>query len=362
MINFDPGVGGNTTATSSQSQGSAGAQALGKLGSALGAVGKLAGALSNLSNPGDVISKLRSINLPSGGNVNGQITSAGAQWSGSEADKDWRVRLSLPTTQIYTGSPVLQPLKEAGGLIFPYTPQINISSQASYDEVTLTHQNFPAISYQNSKPDQITIMAPFNVEDSVQAQYWLAAVHYLRSLTKMFTGDIGAESGNPPPIILLNGYGDFVFKNIPVVVKSFSIELPQDTNYIATTVGQAFSSNGLAGPVAGAKPGVNTFLNNTSRLAGLAGALGRSDIALGLTGVALATGVISGLKNAANSNGSGVLAGAASGGGFQGASHVPAKSTINVTLLPIYSRESMRKFNLADFVGGKYVGNKVGYI
>jgi hypothetical protein len=157
-------------------------------------------------------------------------------------------------------------------------------------------------------------------------------------------------------------YGDFVFKNIPVVVKSFQIDLPQDTNYISTTVGQSFSATGLSGPVSGARPGVNTFLNNTSRLAGLAGALGRADIALGLTGVALAASTISGLQNAANSNGSGIAAGPAATGGFQGASHVPAKSTMIVTLLPIYSRESMRKFNLADFIGGKYVGNRVGYI
>jgi hypothetical protein len=32
-----------------------------------------------------------------GGNINASIRSAGAQWSGSEAAGDWRVRLSLPT-------------------------------------------------------------------------------------------------------------------------------------------------------------------------------------------------------------------------------------------------------------------------
>lgn len=356
MALFDIGAGINTVASGSQTIGSAG----GNLGSILGTAGKLAGALNNLSNPSQLISKLRSINLPSGGNASGQITSAGAQWSGREADNDWRVRLSMPTIESFTGSPVLKPLVDAGGMVFPYTPQINLSSSANYEETSITHQNYQFINYTNSKTDQITITAPFNVEDAVQAQYWLAAVHFFRSITKMFSGDLGAAAGNPPPVILLNGYGDYVFKNIPVVVKSFSIELPQDVNYIATTVGKTFATSGISGPSSG--PQSNWTVGKTSAvLAGVAGAFGSARVAQVLGGVALASGAISALQNAKNSGGilNNPFAGGSSTGG---ASHVPVKSSITVTLMPIYSRESMRKFNLADFVGGKYVGNNVGYI
>lgn len=350
---FDVGAGINTSSSGAKVQGSS----VASLGSAVGTVGKLAGALNNLSNPGDLISKLRSINLPTGGNAIGQLTSAGAQWSGREADNDWRVRLSLPTVDSFTGSPVLQPLRDAGGMVFPYTPSVNISSSAAYEEQSITHQNYQFINYQNSRQDQITITAPFHVEDSVQAQYWLAAVHFFRSITKMFTGDLGALSGNPPPIVLLNGYGDYVFKNIPVVVKNFTIDLPQDVNYIATTVGQSFASSGLFGPVAAPKSAWS-LSRTTASLAGIAGAVGSAKAAQVLGGIALGSNVLNAIQNAKNSNG--ITTNPFGSGG--GASHVPVKSTLSVQLMPIYSRESMRKFNLSDFVNGKYVNNKVGYI
>ena len=54
---------------------------------------------------------------------------------------------------------------------------------------------------------------------------------FLRSVTKMFFGQ-GANAGNPPPICVLDGYGSSVFKNIPVIVKSFSVDFKDDVNYI----------------------------------------------------------------------------------------------------------------------------------
>lgn len=356
MAKFDLGASFNTFSTGSSTSGSSG---LGALGSAIGTVGKLAGALNNLSNPSQLISNLRSINLPAGGSALGQITSAGAQWSGREAENDWRVRLSIPTIESFTGSPVLQPLRSAGAMVFPYTPSINLSSSATYDETNITHQNYSVLNYQNSKQDQITINAPFHVEDAVQAQYWLAAVHFFRSLTKMFTGDLGAASGNPPAIVLLNGYGDYVFKNIPVVVKSFSIDLPQDVNYIGTTVGKGFASTGFSGPAAQPKSQWS-FGRSASAIAGVAGALGNAQLAQIAGGVALGSGLLSSFQNAKNSNS--ISSSPITAGTLNAASHVPVKSTMTVQLMPVYSRQSMRQFNLADFVNGKYVNNKVGYL
>lgn len=352
---FDKGAGINTSTFSQQAVG-VGSTVLG----AIGTVGKLAGALNNLSNPAQLVSQLRSINLPFGGNANGIVSSAGASWTGTEADKDWRVRLSLPTDSNFTSSPVLQPLKNAGGMVFPYTPQISISSTAVYEEQAITHQNYQFINYQNSKADQIQITAPFYVEDAVQAQYWLAVVHYFRSVTKMFTGDLGTAAGNPPPVLLLNGYGDYVFKNIPVIVRTFNIEMPQDVNYISTTVGQASTApslGGLMGPPA--PPGTN-YAARSAQLAGLAGALGSADLAKVFGVGALVASGVQAYKNASTNNATGLPN--ISNAGKAGASHVPVKSTITVSLTPIYSRESMRKFNLHTFVNGGYLNNKVGYL
>lgn len=347
---------------------SSGAKSLGSNANALlgavGTVGRLAGALNNLSNPAEIISKLRSANLPIGGNAGGLVKSAGAQWSSADAEKDWRVRLSLPTDNNFLSSPVLQPLKSAGGMIFPYTPSVTIAASANYNEDALTHQNFASITYSNSKASEITIDAPFYVEDATQAQYWLAVVHYFRSMTKMYTGDIGEISGNPPPIVLFNGYGDYVFKNIPVVVKSFSITLPQDTNYISTTVGQSFGSsfaNGGTGALSGlGRPTGTNVGARTALLAGLAGAVGGAQAAQVIGVGSLAFGAYNAYKSAKNSNPLSIISPSSAGGG--GASHVPIKSNLNVILQPIYSRESMRKFNLNTFVNGGYVGNRVGYL
>jgi hypothetical protein len=95
------------------------------------------------------------------------------------------------------------------------------------------HSNYPFPVYQNSRTDQFTISGEFLVENSFEAEYWVAAVQYLRTLTKMDYGGTGA----PPPVVRLNGYGDFVFNNVPVVVTNFQIDLPSDVDYISTQVG-----------------------------------------------------------------------------------------------------------------------------
>ena len=359
MPNFDPGAGIRTIGQAASSLGSNAISAMGALGSVAGTVSRVAGALNNLSNPAALVSALRSANLPTGGNAIGQIFSAGAQFVGSDASSDWRVRLSMPSTPIYTGSPILQPLVKAGGLVWPFTPSVNISSSTSYDDQPITHQNYSFLSYQNSKTDAITINGAFHVEDAIQAQYWIAAIHYLRSITKMFSGDMGKEAGNPPPIVLLNGYGDYVFKNIPVIVTQFSCELPSDVNYIATNVGAEGSMGGFGMASGGGMSSIESISATTGALAGLAGAVGAGKAARALGAVSAASGVVNGVKNllSAAGGGGGGLGGAAS----NGATHVPVKSTISVTVRPIYSREDVRKFNLGDFVNGKYVNNIPGY-
>ena len=52
-----------------------------------------------------------------------------------------------------------------------------------------------------------------------------------------------------------------------------------------------------------------------------------------------------------------------SGGGTQGGkTYVPTKSTMSITLQPIYSRDSARSFSLDKFVKGDYVKSGQGFI
>lgn len=311
----------------------------GVISAGLNTAAKLGSALSNLSSPSSLLSKIRSINLPIGGESISKIINASPTFGGTDASTDWRVRLSMPTGSFFDSSAVLRPLRDAGGLVFPYTPSITINHNATYNEIPVTHQNYQFNAYQSSRVSDITITGDFSVEDGVQAKYWIAAVHFLRSVTKMFTGDT-AYAGNPPPVLNFNAYGDHVFRNVPVVVKSFSMTLPKEVNYISTNIAGGF--------------GLSDIGQTAAQLSGLANVLGQSGAARTLGNAA---GAISGVNSVVKGLGLGGI------GGGQNASrdsYVPTKSDLTITLMPVYSRESVRQFSLQQFVSGAYVSK--GYI
>ena len=191
-----------------------------------------------------------------------------------EDNADWRVRLSLPLT--YQDPAIFKPLVVTNGLVFPYTPNVILSNSASYNAIKPVHSNYPFFAYQNSQAEQITITGDFTVEKEYEATYWLAAVHYLRSISKMSYGTGSKDIGSPPPVVKLNGYGKHVFNDVPVVLINFSTELSNDVDYISVEM------NGVK-------------------------------------------------------------------------SHVPVRSTITVQLQPLYSRSTVQRFNLNDFINGKYI-------
>ena len=154
-------------------------------------------------------------------------------------EKDWRLRLSLPKVfrdNAQNPSDLLAPLNKTNGLVFPFTPTVLVSQSANYQSIQPVHTNYPYYSYQNSQVDQMTITADFFVQNAAEARYWVACIHYLRSVTKMNFG-VDEDAGQPPPVVRLNGYGDFVFNNVPVIVNSFQFDMPKDVDYISTAVG-----------------------------------------------------------------------------------------------------------------------------
>ncbi len=156
-----------------------------------------------------------------------------------EAEKDWRLKLSLPGSfrkQAERETDLLAPLIKTNGLAFPYTPTVLVSQSANYQSIQPVHTNYPYYSYQNSQVDQMTITADFYVQNAAEARYWVACIHYLRSVTKMNYG-VDEEAGQPPPVVRLNGYGDYVFNNVPVIVNSFQFDMPKDVDYISTNLG-----------------------------------------------------------------------------------------------------------------------------
>ena len=183
------------------------------------------------TDPNALASSWRSSGIPTGAEANYDFVTIAAQFSETAPEKDWRVRISCPL--ITDSSTVMFPLVTTDGLIFPYLPQITMSHSANYQQMDIAHTNYPFYAYKNSQVDEIQITGKFTVQNAAEAEYWIAAVHFLRTVTKMFFGT-GQYLGNPPPICTLNGYGDFVYKDVSCVIKNFTVTMPNDVDYIHT--------------------------------------------------------------------------------------------------------------------------------
>ena len=168
-------------------------------------------------------------------------------------EEDWRVRVSMSDSvaaKFYgdSSNDVMSPLSATKGVIFPYTPQIQVTYQANYTPQRLTHSNYQTFYYEASEVQAISITADFTVQNQEEARYVLACIYFFRAATKMFYGsgtglndtpgsDPSGHSntiGNPPPIVFLNGYGERYFPNVPCIVTQFSHTMPSDVDYIET--------------------------------------------------------------------------------------------------------------------------------
>ena len=151
---------------------------------------------------------------------------------------DWRVKLRLApgSTYLYNDPKpgILAPLANnggSGGVVFPYTPAITTQYKANYNPYELTHSNYKGYFYQNSSVGEVRIQAIFTAQDTFEANYLLAVIHFFRSVTKMFYGQ-DAQRGAPPPLVFLDGYGEYQFNKSPCVVQSFDYVLPAEVDYI----------------------------------------------------------------------------------------------------------------------------------
>lgn len=189
-----------------------------------------------LVNAENLMSNWRRRNIPSSSEgVNNSAPPVRFATDKGEA-ADWRVKISVPSVGTFRSSPLLAPLKQTGNaMVFPIQPAIVLQQNASYDDVAPIHNNYPFPAYQNSQIGAITIVGEFPVQHQDDGKYWIAATHFLRSCTKMFYGNT-SNKGAPPPIVKLNGYGDYVLKNIPCVVEQMSTDLPNNVDYIRCPV------------------------------------------------------------------------------------------------------------------------------
>jgi ribosomal protein L29 len=242
-----------------------------------------------------------------------------------QTKQDWRVRLSLAprATYLYKAENpgILKPLKDTDGVIFPYLPTVNVTYIANYDPQELTHSNYKAYQYRSSSVEQVQIAGDFTAQDTAEANYMLAVIHFFRSVTKMFYGqDQNPKPGTPPPLVFLYGLGDFQFNAHPLVVTSFNYSLPNDVDYIRA------SAPTLAAGVSTA--GYTTASNSTSP----------SNVRLNTSG--LSTGATTAppqFQTDSNSQ----------------PTYVPTKMQIQITALPMVTRNDIsNNFSLKQYATG----------
>ena len=275
---------------------------------------------------GSVANRLAQAGLPIGGIFNSKTQSSLQSNVGSpSATGDWAVKVTVSDAvfnDLMADAPIFpDAFKKIKGIRFPVTPFINMSHTAAYDARSVIHNNYPYYAYQNSQVDQMTIAGSFPVQNKNDGLNWIATLHFLRTVTKMYYGG-GKNQGNPPPVCRLNGYGDYVYKDVPVIITNFTIELREQVDYIGI--------------------GVPTGAN-------------QSDIAEALRGT-----VDPGLTaDAGFLQGSNVTRAVESSGSVN---YVPTDSLISITVVPVYSRNKISKnFNLKDFASGDLTKNQ-GFI
>jgi len=186
---------------------------------------------------------------PSNDPTNGRLSGTGVQQGATprqllqaqnpktnpDDGKEDRVVIYDQTGKFIGQSEIFKPLKDLNGVLFPYTPTIQVTHKASYEMMQLVHTNYPTPAYQHSSVESINITGLFTANYRAEAEYIVAMMHFFRSVTKMFYGQ-DQLAGTPPPILFLDGYGPYTFDHVPVVVTSFDYTLPNDVDYISCSV------------------------------------------------------------------------------------------------------------------------------
>ena len=258
------------------------------------------------------------------------------------SEDDWRVRVSLsPNARLFyqditqASNAIQSPLLETNGVIWPYTPQITVTHNAQYSTAHLTHSNYPAHFYNSSEVADINISGEFTVQNLEDGQYLMAAVYFFRAATKMFFGQ-GANVGNPPPVVFLDGYGSHYFPHVPCVVTQFSHTLPNEVDYIQVPISTTsltevpLSTQAIA-------PGVNLIDNGYGKL------VSPSTVAPDFNATQKSAQVTTTQQfNTITTH-----------------TRVPTTSTVSVTLRPMYSRKNLHdRFDLNKFAAGGLLQDK----
>jgi hypothetical protein len=141
------------------------------------------------------------------------------------------------------GSGICAPLSASDGLVWPYQPQISYNHQVNYSDLSIVHANQDFHVFNKVPAVRLNVSGSWSVQNQQEGQYAMAALHFLRTVTKMNFGDSDPNAGTPPPILVFNAYGPYVFNDLPVIVTGFSMDFPEDVDYVQVKITGVNSSN-----------------------------------------------------------------------------------------------------------------------
>ena len=136
---------------------------------------------------------------------------------------------------------VMSPLVFGGGkqlgVVFPFTPTIQLSHTANYGTYDPAGSIAQQSYYMNTSNATISITALFPSNTEAEAAYTAAAIHFFKTCTRSDFGiEAGANAGTPPPILKLSCFGYVHASNVPCVIRNFMYTLPEDTDYVEIDV------------------------------------------------------------------------------------------------------------------------------
>jgi hypothetical protein len=256
------------------------------------------------------------------------------------ADGDWRVKLRLAPQADYLYKAqdpgILAPLAVTDGIIFPYTPTIDVQYRAEYNNYQPTHSNYMHYFYKGSSVQTVQLQAEFTAQDTKEAEYLLACMHFLKSASKMFYGQ-DAQRGSPPPLLYLSGLGEYQFNEQPCVVSEFNLNLPSDVNYIRARSRHINRDDRLQfeKPLATATTNGNFSALNRLKTAATNALNGSPQpLQVGAKPFTPSPGKL----------------------GSKGATYVPTKMSMTINLLPIASRQQVsQQFSLKEYANGNLI-------
>lgn len=162
-----------------------------------------------------------------------------------QVDKRIRIRCRPGQENIIYGDPSLPTnpmniLHQTNGIIFPFTPNIHVKQNPAWSNQSLTHSLQDYYYFRTITSTEINISGKFTAQNNYEGRYLLAVLHFLRSYSKIYFGTSENENrrGLPPPVLLLDGYGSYIFNSLPIIILDWNFEFPSEVDYVKVVLDQ----------------------------------------------------------------------------------------------------------------------------